>query len=125
MKGEDRPNHIHSILIYRNIGDNIMSTNNQPPQVAETQVQPTIITINKPIRLYGEKGVMLGYDPLLEYYNNNELNYKSAMSFEYLSINQNIRTGTIRLKGSILQLPEGYSEIVCLPQTPYQNGSKS
>tara|TARA_Y100000004_G_C8589695_1_gene275919 strand:+ start:35 stop:370 length:336 start_codon:yes stop_codon:yes gene_type:complete len=99
--------------------------NNQQSQTTETKVKPTIITINKPVRLYGDAGVMLGYDNKFQYYKNNELQHKNALAYEYLSVKQNIRTGTIRLSGSILQLPEEYSEIVCLPQSPYQNGGQS
>ena len=94
-------------------------------QPNETVVQPTIITFNKPVRLHGKAGVMLGYDNKFQYYKDDQLQHKNALAFEYLSVKQNINTGTIRLSGSILQLPEEYSEIVCLPQSPYQKGGQS
>lgn len=94
----------------------------------ETVVIPTTIAITKPVRIFGEAGVMIGYEPCLEYYKNNVMKHIRAYSHQFMSIGVNKNTGTIRLSGELVTehlVPAGFDELVLLPQQPWRNGGGS
>ena len=93
----------------------------------ETVVIPTNITINKPVRIFGQAGVMISYDPMLEYYVNNEMKHTKAFDYRFFSMGINKNTGTCRLSGKFIAdlLPEEFNELVMLPSQPWKNGGGS
>tara|TARA_R100000789_G_scaffold61408_1_gene58624 strand:+ start:284 stop:580 length:297 start_codon:yes stop_codon:yes gene_type:complete len=94
----------------------------------KTVVIPTTITITKPVRIFGQAGVMISYDPMLEYYKDNEMKHTQAYSHQFMSIGVNKNTGTIRLSGELVTkhlVPAGFDELVLLPQQPWKNGGGS
>jgi hypothetical protein len=91
----------------------------------ETEEQSTIITITKPVKFLGNSNAVIGYDATYEYYDNNQKKYAGIRPYGLLSASLNVNTGSIYLSGSLLNIPEGYTGVVCFPQSPYQNGSQA
>tara|TARA_R100000995_G_C3389901_1_gene79997 strand:+ start:205 stop:549 length:345 start_codon:yes stop_codon:yes gene_type:complete len=101
--------------------------NSQQPQTTETKANNTVVAYNRPVKIYGDAGALIEYQPMLPYMSNGNVKYHLAFCDSFMKISINKNTGTIRLSGKYITdiLPEDHTELVLLPSWPNKNGGQS
>ena len=82
--------------------------NSQQPQTTETKANNTVVAYNRPVKIYGDAGALIEYQPMLPYMSNGngptkmEVNHEKHEPNPHTMGNQarrNIRRNCIRCHG--------------------------